>query len=260
MTVFIYQDYVHNNGVLFRALCDYFGANQVRYCDAADILGGCLEDAQLFVMPGGADLYYCEKLNGEGNKSIRSFVENGGSYLGICAGAYYGCAALEWAKDEAEPICGSRELAFYDGTAIGPVYEFIEDGDIGKSWDAAAAITMDDETATVFYSGGPIFTETGNAEILARYSTLPGNPPAIIACTAGKGRVILSSPHLEYRSTDVLKSGYDHGNSSPERKIEIANLLRDSDDTAQKIWTILLRHAVKDPHVKEIDQKQKAQG
>ena len=50
----------------------------------------------LLVMPGGADLGYARTLNGEGNRRIKLYVQNGGKYLGLCAGGYYGCARCEW--------------------------------------------------------------------------------------------------------------------------------------------------------------------
>ncbi len=88
MKVLIYQDYIHNNYVLFRALQDYFGAEYVvDFVDAHDIIEkGILqkESVKALVVPGGADLYYVEKLNGEGNRLIREYVEAGGIYLGIC--------------------------------------------------------------------------------------------------------------------------------------------------------------------------------
>jgi biotin--protein ligase len=40
------------------------------------------------VFPGGRDSPYHEKLEGDGNKLIRRFVEEGGWYLGICAGKH----------------------------------------------------------------------------------------------------------------------------------------------------------------------------
>ena len=48
------------------------------------------------VMPGGADRPYCAALNGEGNRRIRAFVEAGGAYLGLCAGAYYASQRVEF--------------------------------------------------------------------------------------------------------------------------------------------------------------------
>ena len=43
-----------------------------------DILDGVLQGKNIFVMPGGADLPYCKKLNGIGNEKIRKFIEDGG--------------------------------------------------------------------------------------------------------------------------------------------------------------------------------------
>ena len=58
-TIYVYQDYVHNNGALFRRLQDTAGAALVAHCDATDIINGCLDPktVALFVMPGGADLF-----------------------------------------------------------------------------------------------------------------------------------------------------------------------------------------------------------
>ena len=100
----------------------------VQQVDAATLLEGhWTEHALLLVMPGGADLPFCKHLNGEGNRIIRqgvrvvvapwqhslaagsasqltahrlslkrAWVEAGGCYLGLCAGAYYACARVEF--------------------------------------------------------------------------------------------------------------------------------------------------------------------
>lgn len=74
-------------------------------------------------MPGGADLPYCKKLNGEGNRRIRQFIEQGGAYLGICAGAYYGCAELNFVGRDYS-VNGNRELALFNGIAKGSLPQF----------------------------------------------------------------------------------------------------------------------------------------
>lgn len=257
MTVLVYQDYVHNNGILFQRLCRHFGAENVTFCDADGILQGALDKAKLFVMPGGADLYYCEKLEGAANQAIRTFVEKGGVYLGICAGAYYGCAHIEWAKNDAGSICGPRELAFFKGKATGPIYEFIEDGDIDKSWHAAAMIEWDKIISPVFYAGGPVFDVVENdngCTVLARYSALPGQPAAIIECTVDKGKAILCSPHLEYDSHAVGKTLYKHRNNAYERGLGISETLKLYDQTIEKIRVSLLERAYGQKEEKQTDQ------
>lgn len=58
----------------------------IRRIKASGIIrGDWMQDAALLVIPGGADLPYAKKLNGKGNDNIKSFVSNGGSFLGICA-------------------------------------------------------------------------------------------------------------------------------------------------------------------------------
>ena len=54
---------------------------------AQDILSGAWTVSCVgIVLPGGRDSPYHDKLKGPGTKKIREFVENGGWYLGICAG------------------------------------------------------------------------------------------------------------------------------------------------------------------------------
>lgn len=101
------------------------GSFEVERTDAAAIIGGTLNDrCQLLVMPGGQDLPYCLRLNGEGNEKIREFVRNGGSYLGLCAGGYYGASYVRFAEgDPVMEVMGPRELKFFPGVARGPTYQ-----------------------------------------------------------------------------------------------------------------------------------------
>ncbi|EIE27046.1 hypothetical protein COCSUDRAFT_55074 [Coccomyxa subellipsoidea C-169] len=69
-----------------------------------------------------SSLPYCHQLNGRGNSLIRGFVEAGGAYLGLCAGAYYACSYVEFALGTTLEVKGPRELAFFSGTAAGPIY------------------------------------------------------------------------------------------------------------------------------------------
>lgn len=234
-SVLIYQDYVHNNGLLYRALRDYFG--HADYCDAGDIKSGVLnDDVRLFVMPGGADLYYCEKLNGAGNDAIRQYVESGGRYLGICAGAYYACHDIEWAKGTGQDICGPRELAFYEGTATGPLYHLMQD--IDGSWLGAADIVYDGAATAVSYAAGPYFSEPAdNTAVLARYST---GEPAIIELAVGKGRAILSGLHIERIMPHAEVIFYKHRNASADYEQAIFAKLARHTEGQKKIWNGVL--------------------
>lgn len=241
--ILIYQDYIHNNALLLKA-AQRFGQS-VSYCDAADIAGGILNDSvALFIMPGGADLYYCEKLNGAGNSAIRSYVENGGSYLGICAGAYYACSTIEWAKGTDQEIIGPRELKFHDGTAIGPVMEFIQEKDISKSWLGAPILAYDDDILKIdsktAYEAGPVFSD-GSSRILARYMN---GGAAIIECMVGHGRAILSSSHIERIMPDAAHGLYNLHNKNHDHDEKIYNDLAADSSKQDKIWNHVIHYLI----------------
>lgn len=184
-----------------RCLREFFKDHDVWLADANAVIDGTvLGLADLFVMPGGADLPYCKKLNGEGNENIRAFVETGGTYLGICAGAYYGCAALEFHKGRADEISGPRELALADATAYGSLPDLAPYYDLTLASAAAVELTLDDGSSLhSFYHGGPAFRipEGNETKIHARYKSVEGQPPAIIETKFGEGRAILSGVHWE---------------------------------------------------------------
>lgn len=50
------------------------------------------------------------------------FVTQGGSYLGLCAGAYYACARVEFEPGTPLEVVGDRELAFFPGIAQGAAF------------------------------------------------------------------------------------------------------------------------------------------
>lgn len=239
--IYIYQDYIHNSGVLFRRLGETFGEENVRHCDSHDILSGCLDPRRvaLFVMPGGADLYYCEKLNGAGNAAIRRYVEEGGAYLGICAGAYYACRRIEWAQDEQhQAIIGERELGFFAGTAIGPVYSFLEDQNLSKSWDNCARLGTRFGESVAYYSAGPVFIpdEDSHHETLASYLDIDGQPAALVSIAVGKGRALLSSCHIEHTPDFLRMSRYLHRNLSREWTDAVYKAFSESWTTHSDIW------------------------
>lgn len=151
-------------------------------------------------MPGGADLPYCEKLNNKGNEKIISYVRNGGSYLGICAGAYYGSHTIEFAEGTPMEIIGERELGFFPGLAIGPVlatYDYQSNSGV-----RAAIISQDNlPNINVYYNGGGYFShpeQFDNVRIVSSYASEIAPRAAVIMSNIGKGRAILSGVHFEY--------------------------------------------------------------
>ena len=198
MSILLLQDYRHSAEVLRRALARSVGP--ILSVDAADIRQGVLSTATTLIMPGGGDRFFAEHLAGQGNDYIRAFVADGGTFIGICGGAYYGCQNIDWRDGE---ISAPRELGFFKGTATGPIPQFCHN----RATSTATRVTGPMGTHLVYYWGGPLFNgDFTNVDILARYTDLPQNPPAIISSQLGKGRWVLSSPHPEYDSHAILAS------------------------------------------------------
>lgn len=168
---------------------------------AEQIIQGKLNDGCLLIMPGGADLPYCKKLNGEGNRRIRRFIEQGGAYLGICAGAYYGCAELDFIGSN-YTVKGSRELALFDGVAKGSLPKFSN----GKLYDeksgskAMIEITFaEGEKSIVYYHGGCRF-EPNPTAIYNPLAYYPDGSLAIVEGYLGLGYYLLSGVHFELQA------------------------------------------------------------
>ena len=206
----------------------YFEAHDPILLSAKDIIEGKLTDKiDIFVIPGGADRPYHNKLSGTGNDFIKNYVNNGGVYLGICAGAYYGCANFEFQKDQPYEICETRELAFFNGTAIGCI------PNIGKQlYDktlnsaAVTSIEINNEVFNSFYWGGCYFNGAlSPSEIMATYETLDKKYAAIISKNIGKGNAILSGVHFETDSTALINFNFNN-NVEQEKATKLSNHLQ----------------------------------
>jgi len=83
---------------------------------------GWQKETKLLVFPGGADIPYHQALKGLGNQYIADYVKQGGNYLGICAGGYYGSSFIEFEQGGPLEVIAERELKFFPGIARGPAY------------------------------------------------------------------------------------------------------------------------------------------
>lgn len=198
----------------------------------------------LLVIPGGRDIPYHELLKGEANRKIVQFVEQGGSYLGICAGAYYGCGLIEFEKGGALDVCASRELAFFPGIAKGPAlghglfcyrsYSGAEATDIHTSFEG-----YENFSTSVFYNGGCTFVSPENypqVKVLANYQP---HLAAIVECRKGKGKAILCGVHPEVRAHSLAKLT----ERNPRVK-EIYSQLIAAENSREKLWNLILSSCI----------------
>ncbi|MCH2149974.1 MAG: succinylglutamate desuccinylase/aspartoacylase family protein, partial [Phycisphaerales bacterium] len=53
-----------------------------------DVRAGCLDQFDVVVFPGGSGSGQGKAIGERGREAVRSFVDGGGAYIGVCAGAY----------------------------------------------------------------------------------------------------------------------------------------------------------------------------
>ncbi|RMD84493.1 MAG: hypothetical protein D6808_06915 [Candidatus Dadabacteria bacterium] len=181
-------------------------------------------DCLIFVMPGGADIPYLNALAGKGNKEIAAFVHDGGKYLGFCAGAYYACKEIEFEKGTGLEVVGERELKFFPAKAVGPAYgigTYCYDKPIDSRLSPVIELSSS-VTYNIYYSGGCYFEGAERfttVSIIARYSDIEGMPAAVVECTVGKGKALLSGVHPEFSHSIVAKYASDRPSLIKEMEI-----------------------------------------
>jgi biotin--protein ligase len=169
------------------------------------------------VFPGGADLGYCRTLNGEGNRRISRYVNNGGSFLGFCAGGYYGSARCEFEIDDPKmAVVGDRELGFFPGICRGLAFAGFQYA--SEAGARAAAIKINKESFEnaddsvpehfkSYYNGGGVFVDADTlksrgVQILASYTEdlhveSGVSKAAVVYRKIGEGHAVLTGPHPE---------------------------------------------------------------
>ncbi len=125
-----------------------------RMVTAAEIRNGILDKFRLLIMSGGITANYIPHLKPLGCKVIKTFLNNqGGRYLGICAGAYLaGTAELGISKSKMVRKSGifNCEITIHD--LAHPIFEAINTSIL-----------------TVFYQNGPHIQPYADEKSLACY-------------------------------------------------------------------------------------------
>ncbi|MBI5397185.1 MAG: succinylglutamate desuccinylase/aspartoacylase family protein [Verrucomicrobia bacterium] len=172
----------------------------VRVC-GDDIAGGALDQFDVVIVPGGSGSKEAAAIGVEGRARLRKFVEDGGGYIGICAGAYLATSGFSWGLKVLDAKTASPK--WMRGTGLVK----IELTDRGREILGDRRGQFDCK-----YANGPILVPAQveslpDFEPLAFFRTelakndapkgIMVNSPAIVAGRCGKGRVICSSPHPE---------------------------------------------------------------
>lgn len=179
-----------------------------------DLLNGDLqmEKPGLLIMPGGESWVYLEYLGDRGAQEIIRFVKNGGSYLGICAGAFYATSHREGGAATGPYGIGLLEGVAHDGTYLKePGYS---EGVVNFSWELGNPLVEGlGNFVNMLLYGGPAFrfsieeAQKKNIQTVLRFSH--SLEPAMIQLEYGKGKVFLSAPHVEIKEEKGEKPLHD---------------------------------------------------
>lgn len=187
------------NLLRFLTLENGFSARQVK---PEDIREGILGQFDVLIMPGGSGSSQASRLEPSGHDAVRQFVQEGGGYVGICAGAYLASAHYSWSLGLINARVWDRShWARGTGTVT-----------IELSSNGQRVLQNGGSSLDVYYGQGPLLvpgTHPGlpRYEVLAVYASeiaTKGAPTeamvgthAIVRARFGSGRVICFSPHPE---------------------------------------------------------------
>ena len=186
-----------------------------RTLTAAEILAGELANVKVLVMPGGESWEYLKELGPAGGEKIKAFVDSGGSYIGICAGAFYATSDRLGGYATGPYGIGLLQGTAYDGTAL-HTRPFIE----GMMNFPILPTTLTENIPTqlrMVMFGGPSFRFSRDEgarkglQVLAKIEFI--DEPTMIAFNYGMGRVFLSGPHLEVEEN---RTGWGPAFTDPE--------------------------------------------
>jgi glutamine amidotransferase-like uncharacterized protein len=184
----------HGNAVLGAAdsyvalehMFKWMGAS-VDYISPKQVQDGGLITYKIFVMPGGSPDSYAYELGDDGMANIKSFVEMGGVYFGICGGAILA-------------------LGSYLNLFTGYMYPAPIPGSTGTSRlinmtvnrnSAGPNLSNEPKQYCTLYWGSMYFDHYGN-DVVPIMKYPQNDKPGMIAFQKGLGTVFISSPHPEF--------------------------------------------------------------
>jgi hypothetical protein len=191
---------------------------------AEDVRAGILEGYQLLIVPGGWASLKSEKLGSQGRQELRRYVAGGGAYLGICGGAGLalqvdeGLALVPVAR---KPM--SERLPNFSGSirihqaSSHPLWWSLQGEEVFQVWWPSQFDLVEAEGIQVLGRYGQPEVDFWVSDLKVCETLAAGedweqlekayqinldperlrNEPALIEGKYGKGRILLSYPHLE---------------------------------------------------------------
>ncbi|HYA21838.1 MAG TPA: BPL-N domain-containing protein [Thermoproteota archaeon] len=209
------------------------GFNLVSFVDSRD-LGSALTNLDLLVVPGGDSTEIALSIGAENALSVKRFVEAGGTYVGICAGAFLGISSVAGTLgprhrsfSSCQEVLGAVKAqlvnepsevprvpmwSYRNYEAVVRLYPY--EGEMKfKPKKRSDPLTMGLPSSFLLRMEGPVFRIKDSADVLVvsdgilPTTTLGVRPSgaeslfeqfdAIVRKRLGSGCYVLSSPHIE---------------------------------------------------------------
>ena len=156
----------------------------VRYIANLDDLPTQLGDARVFIIGGTDDDVepLLQRFTPALRTTLKTYLRQGGRYLGICGGAYL--ASLGWPEED----------RFVEGLALVPAQSDGYDQDFEAK---IYPVTWLGETRQMYYQAGTSFALAESPESVARLAYFEDRQLAALMSTFGAGKVAVSGPHPE---------------------------------------------------------------
>jgi glutamine amidotransferase-like uncharacterized protein len=167
---------------------------------------------------------YRDDVTVEGWREIQRYIENGGAYAGLCAGAYLATARFEYRDPDTGNVKNLEStLAAFEGKACGPIAQYTNPNRERHIWADHAVAKLAFNRAAGFsgegaacYSLGPWLelppeiAARPDYKIIARFADVPGQPVALASRKMGKGIALFSGVVAEISGTDMGSFNAQH--------------------------------------------------
>ncbi len=225
-------------------LADLFESKGIvgsRFLDSAAFIDSLSSRPAVAMISGGDGFSIGYSLSGQGFARLREYIAGGGTYVGVCAGAYLPLPSslepfsqfnisstkienIDCRMSPLEDVQPRTAVRYGRCAIVHPIRGEIE-------------LELESSVLRAPIYGGPIFKEPEQDQVIMRYRDFTPNTefqfeegfaketvighPAAIRCHHGDGRLLLFGPHLEHPSypdanrlfLDLLKLG---GSSTPQ--------------------------------------------
>ena len=134
----------------------------VRELTATEIRGRALDGIDLLIQPGGSGSKQGNQLGEQGRERIRTYVREGGGFIGICAGAYLASADYSWSLHLLDAkVLDRKHWARGTGTV-----------DIQLTEAGQETFEEDRRELQIYYGQGPLLAPANDPEIPDYYRKL----------------------------------------------------------------------------------------